>query len=36
MKRRKLLAQGIDIDNVTYQQRQKYYRDVTFSDEFEE
>jgi hypothetical protein len=28
MKRKKLQAMGVDVDNLTYEQREKYYSDM--------
>lgn len=36
LKRKKLLAMGIDIDHLTYQQRQRYYNEVELDGEFDD
>lgn len=36
MKRKKLLAMGIDIDHLTYEQREKYYKDIVLEEGIED
>jgi hypothetical protein len=32
MKRKKLQAMGVDVDNLTYEQREKYYNEMVLED----
>jgi hypothetical protein len=32
MKRKKLFSMGINLDNLTYEQQEKYYTEILFSD----
>ncbi len=32
MKRKKLQAMGIDVDNLTYEQREKYYNEMVLDE----
>lgn len=32
MKRKKLQSMGVDVDNLTYEQREKYYSDMVLED----
>jgi hypothetical protein len=32
MKRKKLAAMGVDVDNMSYEMREKWYRDVSLFD----
>jgi hypothetical protein len=32
LKRKKLIAMGVDIDNISYEMREKYYREVSILD----
>ena len=34
LKRKKLLAMGIDIDHLTYEQRQRYYNELELDTDF--
>ena len=36
MKRKKLLAMGIDIDHLTYEQRERYYKDIVLEEGIED
>lgn len=36
MKRKKLLAMGIDIDHLTYEQRERYYKDIVLEEAVED
>lgn len=36
MKRKKLLAMGIDIDHLTYEQRERYYKDIVLEEGMED
>ena len=36
MKRKKLLAMGIDIDHLTYEQRERYYHEVDLDEAIQE
>lgn len=36
LKRKKLLAMGIDIDHLTYEQRERYYNEVDLDQAFDD